>query len=126
MKLTMILSDSNEYLLVYNVFLQLGAPIGIAISNIIANGINPSSVTKGPALLPGYHAAFYSYAAMAGLGFLITLILAPNRDPEAMRQQKPMTDENVVIEKSTEVGRDLEASIHSDEETRASTPMQVI
>ncbi|KAG0050874.1 hypothetical protein BGZ83_004348 [Gryganskiella cystojenkinii] len=102
----------------YNVFLQIGAPIGIAISNIIANSINPATVTKGAGLLPGYHAAFYSYAGMAGVGFLITLFLAPNRDPESMHQ-KP---EDKVMDEKIE---DLEQGkvLAEDEETRTSTPV---
>ncbi|KAI1320670.1 hypothetical protein EDD11_010203 [Mortierella claussenii] len=65
---------------VYNVSLQIGAPIGIAISNIIANSRNaPTAV--GVDLLPGYRAAFYSYAIMAGVGLVVTVIFAANRDP---------------------------------------------
>ncbi|KAF9311347.1 hypothetical protein BG003_007497 [Podila horticola] len=70
---------------VYNVSLQIGAPIGIAISNIIANGRNPHDAF-GPALLPGYQSAFYSYAIMAGVGLVVTLIFATNRDPIKMSQ----------------------------------------
>ncbi|KAF9957580.1 hypothetical protein BGZ72_001670 [Mortierella alpina] len=65
---------------VYNVSLQIGAPIGIAIANIIANTKNaPDSV--GVNLLPGYVAAFYAFTAMAGVGLVCTLILNPNSDP---------------------------------------------
>ncbi|KAF9184239.1 hypothetical protein BGZ51_003484 [Haplosporangium sp. Z 767] len=64
---------------VYNVCLQIGAPIGIAISNIIAN--NKNSITAvGPELLPGYRDAFYSFAIMGGVGLVVTLVLNPNRD----------------------------------------------
>ncbi|KAG0336765.1 hypothetical protein BG005_004249, partial [Podila minutissima] len=64
---------------VYNVSLQLGNPIGIAIGNIIANKRNAADAF-GPALLPGYRAAFYAFAAMAGVGLIVTIIFAPNRD----------------------------------------------
>ncbi|GJJ78897.1 hypothetical protein EMPS_11256 [Entomortierella parvispora] len=102
----------------YNTFLQIGTPVGIAVSNIIANSINPATATKA-ALLPGYHAAFYSYAGMAGVGFLITLFLAPNRDPASMRQQQGAS----ALDK-TEV--DLESSVPSEGETRAPTPEEGI
>ncbi|KAG0303055.1 hypothetical protein BGZ98_007036, partial [Dissophora globulifera] len=64
---------------VYNVALQVGAPIGIAISNIIANSRNPPGTT-GVDLLPGYHAAFYTFAIMAGVGLVATVLLAANQD----------------------------------------------
>ncbi|KAF9946934.1 hypothetical protein BGZ72_011013 [Mortierella alpina] len=69
---------------VYNVSLQIGAPIGIAISNIIANGRNaPTAV--GAELLVGYKAAFYSFAIMGGVGLLVTVIFAANSDPAKMK-----------------------------------------
>ncbi|KAF9192798.1 hypothetical protein BGZ51_004783 [Haplosporangium sp. Z 767] len=69
---------------VYNVALQIGAPIGIAISNIIANGRNAPGAT-GAALLTGYRAAFYSFAVMAGIGLVVTIIFAANSDPAKMK-----------------------------------------
>ncbi|KAF9361234.1 hypothetical protein BGX34_007264 [Mortierella sp. NVP85] len=74
---------------VYNVCLQLGAPIGIAISNIIANGRN-SPTAVGAELLPGYRAAFYSFTVMAGVGLVVSLLLFPNSDP--VRPSKDATD----------------------------------
>ncbi|KAF9352505.1 hypothetical protein BGX26_009689 [Mortierella sp. AD094] len=65
---------------VYNVCLQVGAPIGIAISNIVANHKNGASAV-GAELLPGYIDAFYSFAVMAGVGLVVSLILYPNSDP---------------------------------------------
>ncbi|KAF9999437.1 hypothetical protein BGZ79_006976 [Entomortierella chlamydospora] len=64
---------------VYNVCLQIGAPLGIAISNIIANNKN-GLYAVGAQLLPGYLDAFYSYSVMAGVGLVVTLILYPNSD----------------------------------------------
>ncbi|OAQ34238.1 MFS general substrate transporter [Linnemannia elongata AG-77] len=69
---------------VYNVALQIGAPIGIAIANIIANGKNGDMAT-GAELLPGYTAAFYTYAIMAGVGLVVTIIFATNSDPAKMQ-----------------------------------------
>ncbi|KAF9987382.1 hypothetical protein BGZ75_000692 [Mortierella antarctica] len=75
---------------VYNVCMQIGAPIGIAISNIIANNKNaPTAV--GAELLPGYRDAFYSFAVMSGVGLVVTLILSPNSDPV-----RPVKDPNAV------------------------------
>ncbi|KAG0304644.1 hypothetical protein BGZ98_005243 [Dissophora globulifera] len=64
---------------VYNVSMQVGAPIGIAISNIVANSRNPPG-TMGVDLLLGYHAAFYTYAIMGGVGLILTVLIAPNQD----------------------------------------------
>ncbi|KAI1289016.1 hypothetical protein EDD11_009450 [Mortierella claussenii] len=71
---------------VYNVSLQLGAPIGIAISNIIANGRNPATAV-GAELLPGYRAAFYTVAVMAGVGLILTTLIANNSDPVKMSEK---------------------------------------
>ncbi|KAF8929927.1 hypothetical protein BGZ58_008597 [Dissophora ornata] len=65
---------------VYNVSLQVGAPVGLAISNIIANNKNPA-MAMGAELLPGYRDAFYSFTVMAGVGLVVSLILYPNSDP---------------------------------------------
>ncbi|KAG0196820.1 hypothetical protein BGX28_009706 [Mortierella sp. GBA30] len=69
---------------VYNVSLQIGAPIGIAISNIIANGRN-APTAFGAELLTGYRAAFYSFAIMGGIGLVMTIIFAANSDPAKMK-----------------------------------------
>jgi len=70
---------------VYNTCLQIGAPIGIAISNIIANNKN-APTALGSQLLPGYRAAFYTQAAIAGVGFVVTIIFHPNRDPAKLSE----------------------------------------
>lgn len=70
-------------MLVYNVAQQIGTPIGIAIANIVANNIN-SPTAKGAELLPGYRAAFYSCAVMAGVGLVVTILFAANSDPVRM------------------------------------------
>ncbi|ORZ13858.1 major facilitator superfamily domain-containing protein [Lobosporangium transversale] len=64
---------------VYNVALQVGIPLGVAISNVIANSRNAPDA-RGPQLLPGYQAAFYSYAVIGGMGLIITILLTPNHD----------------------------------------------
>ncbi|KAG0327778.1 hypothetical protein BGZ99_006885 [Dissophora globulifera] len=64
---------------VYNVALQIGAPLGIAISNIVANSLNAPGAT-GVDLLPGYRAAFYTCAGIGGLGLFTTVLIAANQD----------------------------------------------
>ncbi|KAF8952497.1 hypothetical protein BGZ46_003462 [Entomortierella lignicola] len=68
---------------VYNVALQIGGPIGIAVTNILANSRN-SPMAFGAALLPGYRAAFYAVGIIAGVGLVLTIILANNSDPPNM------------------------------------------
>ncbi|KAF9118507.1 hypothetical protein BGW39_001123 [Mortierella sp. 14UC] len=65
---------------VYNVSLQLGAPVGVALSNIIALSIN-NPTAAGVKLLPGYHAAFYTEAVQGGIGLIVALLLVPSRAP---------------------------------------------
>ncbi|KAF9979648.1 hypothetical protein BGZ75_009370 [Mortierella antarctica] len=69
---------------VFNVSAQIGAPIGIAISNIIANSLNaPTAV--GAELLVGYRAVFYAFAIMGGVGLIVTMIFAANSDLVEMK-----------------------------------------
>ncbi|GJJ72820.1 hypothetical protein EMPS_05178 [Entomortierella parvispora] len=79
---------------VFNTCLQIGAPIGIAISNIIANNTNaPTAI--GAQLLPGYRAAFYTQAIIGGVGFVITIVYHPNRDPAKLSEG--ITAEEVAV-----------------------------
>lgn len=87
---------------VYNVFLQVGAPIGIAIANIIADKHN-KGIVAGPELMTGYRDAMYSFAAMAGLGLVCTLILNPNRDI-VVRASEDNDTESVASQGKGEVG----------------------
>jgi len=57
----------------------VGAPIGIAISNIVANNKN-SPTAVGAELLPGYRDAFYSYVVLAAIGLIVTIVVNPNND----------------------------------------------
>ncbi|KAF9983949.1 hypothetical protein BGZ75_004501 [Mortierella antarctica] len=66
---------------IYNVGIQLGAPIGLAIANIIAEAFTPDGARDAAALMSGYSAAFYAYGVMGGIGLVIMLIFAANRDP---------------------------------------------
>ncbi|KAI8359616.1 major facilitator superfamily domain-containing protein [Mortierella sp. GBAus27b] len=94
---------------VFNVCIQLGAPIGIAITNIIANNKNPASAV-GPELLPGYHAAFYTVTIIAGVGLVVSLLIYPNSDPA-----RPITDAEAA---ANEVG---ESAPEGDKEELAET-----
>ncbi|KAF9908381.1 hypothetical protein EC991_009836 [Linnemannia zychae] len=64
----------------YNTGLQLGAPFGLAILNVIAistNGNTSGAVRGGPALVKGFHNAFYAMIAMGLFGFLLALAILP-------------------------------------------------
>ncbi|GJJ74646.1 hypothetical protein EMPS_07004 [Entomortierella parvispora] len=64
---------------IFNTSIQVGAPIGIAIANIVANNKN-SPFAVGAQLLPGYRDAFYTYAIIAAVGLVVTIIVNPNTD----------------------------------------------
>ncbi|KAG0072037.1 hypothetical protein BGZ89_008538 [Linnemannia elongata] len=64
----------------YNVGLRLGAPVAVALNNIIPNSHN-SPTAVGAGLLPGYHAAFYTEAVLGGIGLLIAILYAAHTDP---------------------------------------------
>ncbi|KAK3809769.1 MAG: major facilitator superfamily domain-containing protein [Linnemannia elongata] len=64
----------------YNTGLQLGAPFGLAILNVIAistNGNIGGAVHGGPALAKGFHNAFYAMVAMGLFGFFLSLVILP-------------------------------------------------
>ncbi|KAK5798997.1 major facilitator superfamily domain-containing protein [Linnemannia elongata] len=64
----------------YNTGLQLGAPFGIAILNVISistNGNSTGSVRGGPALMKGFRNAFYAMIAMGLLGFFLAWAILP-------------------------------------------------
>ncbi|KAI1297836.1 hypothetical protein EDD11_006915 [Mortierella claussenii] len=65
---------------VFNVGVQMGAPIGLAIANIIAEARTPVGAADNE-LMRGYSAAFYAYGVMGGVGLVMMLIFAANRDP---------------------------------------------
>lgn len=65
---------------IFNVGVQIGAPIGLAISTIIAES-HTAEHAAGEALMSGYSAAFYSYGVMGGVGLILVIIFAANRDP---------------------------------------------
>lgn len=104
--------DQGVVAAVYNVSVQVGAPIGIAISNIVANHRN-SPEAQGADLLPGYVDAFYSCAAMAGVGLIVTVLFAANQDktPDASAVDGK-AESTSVTDKDIEQPGDME-TIHS-------------
>ncbi|KAF9354410.1 hypothetical protein BGX26_007761 [Mortierella sp. AD094] len=114
---------------IFNVGVQLGAPIGLAIANIIAEAYTPDNLTDGATsvtdgdLMKGYSAAFYAYGVMGGIGLVMMLIFAANRDPaefsEAAKAPAKVLEEVVDLERH-ELGGDkeevLDESIEGKEE----------
>ncbi|KAG0213388.1 hypothetical protein BGX33_002904, partial [Mortierella sp. NVP41] len=76
-------SDNKDQGLVgalYNTGLQLGAPFGLAILNVVAistNGNISGTVRGGPALMEGFRNAFYAMIAMGLFGFFLALAILP-------------------------------------------------
>ncbi|KAG0282223.1 hypothetical protein BGZ98_006860, partial [Dissophora globulifera] len=65
---------------VFNVAIQLGGPIGLAIATIVSQA--HEGLGGGPVdLMDGYRAAFYTFSVFAGVGFVATVIFASNHDP---------------------------------------------
>ncbi|KAG0267454.1 hypothetical protein DFQ27_008745 [Actinomortierella ambigua] len=92
----------------YSAALQMGAPFGLAIFNVIsaaANGTDPS--VTGPVLMTGYKNALFAVAAFGGVAFLVALVFVPYDKPSLPK--KPANDDveaNVaeVKEEVVEVG----------------------
>ncbi|KAG0204825.1 hypothetical protein BGX28_003358 [Mortierella sp. GBA30] len=66
---------------VFTVAVQIGGPIGLAISTIMQQSYEGPVSGGLNALMAGYRAAFYTFGVFAGVGFLLSLILASNQDP---------------------------------------------
>ncbi|KAF9198812.1 hypothetical protein BGZ49_000271 [Haplosporangium sp. Z 27] len=65
---------------VFNVAIQLGGPLGLAITTIVSQSFQ--GVGGSPAaLMDGYRAAFYTMGIFGGIGFVLTCIIASNIDP---------------------------------------------
>ncbi|KAG0236231.1 hypothetical protein BGW42_003876 [Actinomortierella wolfii] len=68
---------------IYSSALQMGAPFGLAIFNVISaatNGTDPS--VKGPILMKGYKHALFAVAAFGVVAFFIALIFVPYDKPK--------------------------------------------
>ncbi|KAF9194986.1 hypothetical protein BGZ51_005950 [Haplosporangium sp. Z 767] len=96
---------------IYNTGLQLGAPFGIAILNVIAistNGNISGSVRGGPVLMKGFKNAFFGIIAMGLVGFILALVLLPWDKPSISSKKD-----------STEATKDVEVGLPSEEETES-------
>lgn len=79
---------------VFNVAMQLGGPLGLAISTIMSQSKTPAGA-EGEALMDGYSAAFYTYGVIGGVGLILTLILASNQDPAEFSDEAPKKSEDL-------------------------------
>ncbi|KAF9975409.1 hypothetical protein BGZ73_000973 [Actinomortierella ambigua] len=87
---------------IYNSALQIGAPFGLAIFNVIAihtNGNDPTVV--GPILMKGYQHALFCVAAFGALSFFIALFFVPYDRPTPAK--KPAQDVDVEAQDGQEV-----------------------
>ncbi|KAF9437836.1 hypothetical protein BGZ76_010921 [Entomortierella beljakovae] len=84
---------------IYNTGLQLGAPFGIAILNVISISTTDNELvaTLGKAeLMTGYRNAFYGIIALGAIGFLMALFFLPWDKP--MRPSKKIVEETKDLE----------------------------
>ncbi|KAF9916800.1 hypothetical protein BX616_002760 [Lobosporangium transversale] len=77
---------------VFNVAIQLGGPIGLAIGTIMSQTFEGIGGTP-EALMSGYRAAFYAFAVFGGTGMILTAIFASNQDPIEFLDIDPETVE---------------------------------
>ncbi|KAF9438472.1 hypothetical protein BGZ76_007591 [Entomortierella beljakovae] len=75
-------SDENQGVVgaVFNVALQLGGPIGLAIATIVSQNFQGHGDSPAE-LMDGYRSAFYCLSVFAGVGIVLGLLLASNHDP---------------------------------------------
>ncbi|KAF9109100.1 hypothetical protein BGX27_008010 [Mortierella sp. AM989] len=75
-------SDEDQGIVgaVFNVAMQLGGPLGLAISTIVSEsyqGVDGTPI----ALMDGYRPAFYTFGVFGAVGFVLAALLASNQDP---------------------------------------------
>ncbi|KAF9934730.1 hypothetical protein FBU30_000588 [Linnemannia zychae] len=81
---------------IYNVGLQIGAPFGLAILTVISgklNGDHKGERTVGLANMHGYKYGLIGDAAIAALGFVLTLLLLPSVMPIKANNNTPASME---------------------------------
>ncbi|KAG0090251.1 hypothetical protein BGZ92_003363 [Podila epicladia] len=82
---------------IFNVAMQLGGPLGLAISTIMSQSKTPAGA-EGAALMAGYSAAFYTYGVIGGVGLVLALILASNQDPIEFAGEVPTKSEDLAVD----------------------------
>ncbi|KAF9200880.1 hypothetical protein BGZ49_008878 [Haplosporangium sp. Z 27] len=112
---------------IYNTGLQLGAPFGIAILNVISTSTNgqgaDSTVEAGPQLMKGYKNALFGIVAFGVFGFILSAIILPwdkpirSGKPHAAAAPETVDPESLQV--STVAGEDdeeMEKKIEQEEE----------
>ncbi|KAG9321227.1 hypothetical protein KVV02_008147 [Mortierella alpina] len=78
---------------IFNVAMQLGGPIGLALSTIMQQAHEkPSDGLDG--LMAGYRAAFYTFGVIGGVGFVLAAAVASNQDPIEFSGKVPEASSN--------------------------------
>ncbi|KAG0213150.1 hypothetical protein BGX33_003118 [Mortierella sp. NVP41] len=98
----------------YNTGLQLGAPFGIAVLNVIAistNGNSTGEVRGGPALMKGFRYSFYAMIVMGLFGFFLSLVILPWDKPVRPAVKKSVDQD--MEPKVLESGGSVEAIVGS-------------
>lgn len=90
---------------VFNVAIQLGGPIGLAISAIVNDKYTTSENPTG--FMDGYRAAFYAMAVMGAVGLVFVVLLAANQDPTEF---KGIVDDVKLVDESSEK-KDVERTL---------------
>ncbi|KAG0233616.1 hypothetical protein BGW41_001434 [Actinomortierella wolfii] len=86
---------------IYNAALQFGGPIGIAVATVVVDQVADMENTKDSVqLMRGYRSAFYTESVLAGIGFLVVLILAANHDPIHSAQDRGSQTEDLELSSS--------------------------
>ncbi|KAF9971312.1 hypothetical protein BGZ73_005754 [Actinomortierella ambigua] len=93
---------------IFSSAMQMGAPFGLAIFNVISavtNGTDPS--ISGPILMKGYQRALFAVAAFGVLGFFVTLIFMPYTKPAQPKMQAAQSDIEANISPTEEVHEEI-------------------
>ncbi|KAF9345997.1 hypothetical protein BGX34_004296 [Mortierella sp. NVP85] len=106
---------------IYQTGLQLGAPLGIALLNVVAistNGNVNHGTAGGPSLMKGFRNAYYGAIVMGAFGFLVALIALPwGRLSTGSETKKEGGDATAPQEvKGDDDAKDLEAGVAGNNE----------
>ncbi|KAF9938360.1 hypothetical protein BGZ67_000265 [Mortierella alpina] len=111
---------------IYNTGLQLGAPFGIALMNVVAtatNGNSSGDARGGPVMMKGYRNAFFGILAMGIFGFLVAMVVLPwdrpsppiKNTPGESKDAQDLEAGSVVAEDAFESGRSVGVSKVDDD-----------
>ncbi|KFH62732.1 hypothetical protein MVEG_11259 [Podila verticillata NRRL 6337] len=108
---------------IYNVGLQIGAPMGLAILTVISGNVNGAhdSIMSGADQMKGYKMALFGDAAFGALGLILTLVFLPHVKPGMASKAEDRAVEQGGVAATENIGdkeeiEDVKDNVYGDKE----------